>query len=148
MTQSVIDYAMSAFELDNSELDLSEVEDLLKDNPELFEMLCDPAVSEEDKHAAIDKVFQDSVRDFLKLFVAETEKTLHAELIYCDAPSEAQLEAIKNKLMKLYDKPEVELTLTEDKSIIGGFLLRACGRELDYSIKSRLEDIGRRLCQK
>ncbi len=146
MAQSVIDYAKAAFELDSSALEFGEVEDLIKANPELFDMLCDPEISAEEKQGAIDRILQDSAKDFLKLFLAETEKTLHAELVYCTAPSKAQLEAIKNKLLKMYNKQEIELTLTEDRSLIGGFLLRAAGSELDYSIRSRLDGMGRRLC--
>ncbi|MGN0164267.1 MAG: FoF1 ATP synthase subunit delta [Candidatus Ornithomonoglobus sp.] len=148
MAQSAIDYARAAFELDSAALEFGEVEDLIKANPELFDMLCDPGIDTEEKREAIDRIFQDSVKEFLKLFLAETEKTLHAELVYCTAPSEEQLEAIKRKLLKLYNKQEVELTLTEDKSLIGGFLLRAAGSEFDYSIKSRLDGMSRKLCRR
>ena len=148
MAQSVIDYAKAAFELDSSVLEFGEVEDLIKANPELFDMLCDPGTAPEEKQEAIDRIFKDSVKDFLKLFLAETEKTLHAELVYCTAPSDKQLEAIKQKLLKMYNKQDVELTLTEDKSLIGGFLLRAAGSEFDYSIRSRLNGISRKLCRR
>jgi F-type H+-transporting ATPase subunit delta len=148
MAQSAIDYAKAALELDSSVLELDEAIDLIKSNPELFDMLCDPKVSEDEKREAIDRIFKDSVKDFLGLFLAETEKTLHAELIYCTAPSEEQIQGIKNKLMKMYNKQDVELTLTEDKSLIGGFILRAAGGEFDYSIKSRLDGIGRKLCNR
>ena len=146
MAQSAIDYAKAALELDSSILDFGEVEDLIKTNPELFDMLCDPAVTPEVKHEAIDKILQDSVKDFLKLFIAETEKTLQAELIYCTAPSEEQAEAIKARLAAMYNKQEVELTLKEDKTLIGGFQLRVAGSEFDYSIKGRLDGISRKLC--
>ncbi|MGN1116090.1 MAG: FoF1 ATP synthase subunit delta [Candidatus Ornithomonoglobus sp.] len=148
MAQSAIDYAKAAFELDSTALEFGEVEDLIKANPELFDMLCDPGIDQEKKREAIDRIFQDSVKEFLKLFLAETEKTLHAELVYCTAPSDKQLEAIKQKLLKLYNKQEVELTLTEDKSLIGGFLLRAEGSEFDYSIRSRLDGMSRKLCRR
>ena len=146
MAQSAIDYAKAALELDSSILDFGEVEDLIKTNPALFDMLCDPAVGPEAKHEAIEKILQDSVKDFLKLFIAETEKTLRAELIYCTAPSQEQIAAIKAKLSDMYNKQEVELTLKEDKSLIGGFQLRVAGSEFDYSIKGRLDGISRKLC--
>ena len=146
MAQSAIDYAKAALELDSSVLDFGEVEDLIKTNPELFDMLCDPGVGPEEKHEAIDKILQDSVKDFLKLFIAETEKVLCAELIYCTAPSEKQIEAIKARLADMYNKQEVELTLKEDKTLIGGFQLRVAGSEFDYSIKGRLDGISRKLC--
>lgn len=147
MAQSAIDYAKAAFELDSSALDFGEVEDLIKTNPELFDMLCDPSVDADAKHEAIDTILQESAKDFLKLFIAETEKTLHAELIYCTPPTEEQIEGIKRKLMKLYGKQDIELTMSEDKSLIGGFLLRAAGSEFDYSIRNRLDGMRRKLCK-
>ena len=147
MAQSAIDYARSALELDSSALDFGEVEDLINANPELFDMLCDPSVTAETKHDAIDKVLQESVKDFLRLFIAETEKALRCELIYCTPPDDAQIEAIKAKLMRLYDKPEVDIKMIEDKSLIGGFLLRVGDIEYDYSLKSRRDGISRKLCR-
>lgn len=148
MAQSAIDYAKAALRLDSSDLEFGEVCSLIKANPEMFDMLCDPSVDPESKRDAIDEVLQESVKDFLKLFLAETEKTLHAELIYCTAPTDAQLEAIKRKLTRLYGREDVELTLTEDRSLIGGFRLLAGGEEFDYSVKSRLDGMSRRLCRR
>ena len=62
-----------------------------------------------------------------------------AELIYVTAPSEKQLADIRNFLRKKTGVSNVDLVLTEDKSIGGGFILKCGSREYDWSTAGRIK---------
>lgn len=71
-----------------------------------------------------------------------------AELIYVDAPTEAQLSGIRKKLISRYGAEDISIKLTEDKSIIGGFIIRCCDEEIDYSIKKRIDSLQQKLIRR
>lgn len=167
MDQRAINYAKALFSLDVPEQDLSAAKDIICKNPELAEALRDPSVKRTAKHNIIDRIFPVSVRNFLKLLIdngssgliseihehymkikAESDGKMSAELVYCDAPSEAQLESIKAKLLKQYGKKSIELKLTCDKSLIGGFIIKTADEEIDRSIKGRLTELSQKLIRR
>lgn len=167
MTQTAINYAKALFELNIPEPDLKETDVILRDNAELLEVLCNPAVKANAKHNIIDKIFPKSTVNYLKLLsdngsvplvfeIFEHYKALaagavgrmEAELIFCDEPSEEQLRGIREKLLKRYGKKEIDLKLTRDKSILGGFIIKVGGEEIDYSIRGRIEGLSQRLIRR
>ena len=52
---------------------------------------------------------------------------------------------MKAYLANKYGKQTVELSMVEDKSLIGGFVLRVGDKEEDYSMKGRLDRLEKRL---
>ena len=72
---------------------------------------------------------------------------LQAKLAYVTPPDERQLEKIKEFLAAQEPGRAVELTLIEDKSLIGGFVLTAGDKEYDWSGRGQLDSLKEQLLQ-
>ncbi len=163
MTQAVIDYANELYKTGMSKDFLTDAKDTLDLIPQIRADFENPTIELEKKHTVIDKVFPKEVRNFLKLLCDNNDFNLfemiyqeflelgktttsvetQAELIYVTAPNEEQLAGIKKFLAKEYNNEEIELTLTKDKSIKSGFILRVGNKEYDWSEKGRIEQLQR-----
>ena len=73
---------------------------------------------------------------------------LKAELLYVTRPAEEQENKMKEFLRSQFSAREVELTLTEDKSLVGGFVLRAGDREYDWSLIGRYKKLKQKLTRR
>ncbi len=71
--------------------------------------------------------------------------TLHAVLLYVTPPDETQLARLKEFVKKTTDAEDVVFECKEDKSLLGGFILRVGMREYDWSIKKRLDQLSKEL---
>ena len=56
-----------------------------------------------------------------------------------------QLEGIEAFLNKKYGAKAVAFTLKEEKSLVGGFVLRVKDQEFDYSLKGRINALQQKL---
>lgn len=167
MTQKANNYARAIYELGINSADLGEVRDIFSENPELEEALRDPSVPDGAKHNIIDKIFPKATLNFLKLLSdnggigliyeicdayealrAEADGVLKAELIYCTPPTEEQIEGIKRRIAKLWGKSKIDLKLTRDTDIIGGFIIRSGDEEIDHSIRGRLAGLSQKLIRR
>ena len=83
-----------------------------------------------------------------KNYYNEQNSILEAKLIYVTAPNEEQLNKIKVMLMNKHHKKQVELSLVEDPSIIGGFIIETENFETDWSIRGRLNQLQQRLVRR
>ena len=167
MTQIAINYAKVLYELEISKKVIYDVQDILSSTPELKDALASPIVSKQEKHNIIEKVFPKEMQNFFmvlcdyqsmevidQIFVAyknyynEKNSILVAKLIYVTAPNEEQLNKIKVMLMNKHHKKQVELSLVEDPSIIGGFIIETENFETDWSIRGRLNQLQQRLVRR
>lgn len=167
MTQIVINYARVLYELKISKKVINESQEILSCEPKLKDTLISPVVSNQKKHNIIEKVFPKEMHNFFKvlcdyqsmevideIFVAykdyynEQNSILEAKLTYVTAPDQEQLDGIKTYLMDKHHKKQVELSLVEDPSIIGGFVIQAQNYETDRSIKGRLDQMQQRLVRR
>lgn len=167
MTQTAINYAKAISELGITGQDITEAKEIFEGTPELMEALVNPAVHVSSKRAIIDRVFPKAVRNLIKLLCdngsvtlfyeiceafAELEEKasdkLRAELIYASAPTEAQLRRIKEKLLRDYGKKEIILTLTEDKSLISGFIIKVGDEEINHSVKGHMQELSQKLIRR
>ncbi|MBQ9887455.1 MAG: F0F1 ATP synthase subunit alpha [Lachnospiraceae bacterium] len=73
--------------------------------------------------------------------------SLKAVISCITAPSSKQLDRIKSFLAKKYNADEISIEIKEDKSLIGGFIIRVGNDEYDWSMRNRLEQIGKQLSQ-
>ena len=55
---------------------------------------------------------------------------------------------MKEFLRSQFSARKVELTLTEDKSLVGGFVLRAGDREYDWSLIGRYKKLKQKLTRR
>ncbi|MBQ7556954.1 MAG: F0F1 ATP synthase subunit alpha [Lachnospiraceae bacterium] len=73
------------------------------------------------------------------------ENTVSARLIYVTPPTEIQKQRIIDFIKEKYNADSVELTLKEDLSIGGGFMLYAGDVFYDWSLKGRSEQLREKL---
>ena len=167
MTQTAINYAKVLYELNISKKIIDDSQELLSLVPELKDTLISPIVSKQKKHNIIEKVFPKEMHNFFmvlcdyqsmevidQIFVAykkyynEQNSILEAKLTYVAVPNEDQLDKIKEILMNKHHKKQVELSLVEDPSIIGGFIIESDNFETDWSIRGRLNQLQQSLVRR
>ena len=167
MTQTAINYAKAIFELGFEKQALDKSREIFECAPELMEALVDPSIKISSKRAVIDKLFPESVRNFIKLLcdngsvalffeicdayeaiADEAAGELVAELVYTTAPSDSQLDGIKKKLLKDYGKTSIKLTLTEDKDLLGGFIIKVGDEEIGHSVRGHLKGLSQKLIRR
>jgi len=167
MTQTAINYAKVLYELKISKNIIDDSQEILSLVPELKENLISPVVSNQKKHNIIERVFPKEMQNFFmvlcdyqsmeiidQIFVAyknyynDQNSILEAKLIYVTVPNEEQINTIKDLLMSKHHKNQVELSLVEDPSIIGGFIIEAENFETDWSIRGRLNQLQQSLVRR
>ncbi len=75
------------------------------------------------------------------------EKNIEKAIIKVAAPINSEnLEKIKQKLVNALQK-EIVLSTEEDKTILGGFILKISDKQIDASVKTRLNKIQQKLMQ-
>ena len=75
----------------------------------------------------------------------EQNNILNATLSYVVLPTEEQLEGIRRFLCRQYHVKDVAFQLQEEKDLVGGFTLRVGDREIDYSLKGRINALQQKL---
>lgn len=161
MTQTARNYAQALYELNVDAESINETEEILKKVKEVGQTLSNPTVSFHAKENIIDRIFPVEMRNFLKVscknqksdmlgeifeayreIVRRSNEILKATLYYVTMPTEEQQEKIKGFLCKKFGVKGAELSFKEDKSLMGGFILRAGGREFDWSIQGRFRSLA------
>lgn len=164
MTQTAINYAKVLYELFVSPKSIQEAERIVAETPQLLHTLESPVVPLSQKEKAIGRIFAKELRNFMcvlcryghmgllpEIFQAyqeyynEQNHILNAALYYVVPPSEKQLEGIRQFLKQEYSTEDVQLKLIEDKSLVGGFILRMKDQEFDYSLKGRINALQQKL---
>ncbi len=77
----------------------------------------------------------------------ERAGNLSAEIIYVVPPTEEQLAKIESFLRDKYRAEELTVSLKEDKNLLGGFVIRIGSDEYDWSMRGRLQQIGRKMME-
>ena len=167
MTQTAINYGKVLYQLNVLKESILETQRLLKEVPELLKTLENPTISFVQKQRVINRVFPKELHNFLcvvckykhaellnEIFQAyqehynEQKNILSATLYYVTPPKAEQLEGIKKFLKKQYHTQAVALKLKEDKSLVGGFVLRAGDREYDWSLIGRYKKLKQKLTRR
>jgi len=167
MTQAAINYGQVLYELSIPEEAVEEAALILKTVPQLKEALCSPVTGKNSRRRIIDRVFPAEIRNFLKVLadhqsmdlaedifkawqarVCEQKGILEASLFYVTEPEEEQLREIKAMLCKKYGKKDVRLSLIQDLSLIGGFILRVGDVETDWSLKGRFKQLEQKIMRR
>lgn len=167
MTTAAVNYAKVLYELPVPEEAVNESERLLQENPELIRCLENPLIAFEAMEDIIDRIFPKEIRSFLKVVCRHKkmgvwkeifrayrsmsmrdEKILEAEIICVTPPQKEQLEGIQTFLCREFHVKTAEIRITEDKSLIGGFILRAGGKEFDWSLRGRYFRLRQKLTRR
>lgn len=160
-------YARVLFDMNIEAEQTEEMRALLMDSKELRDALSNPLVRKAEKRGIIDKLFPQSVRSFVKVMsdnddmecidemfeaydamVREKNETVKAVFTYVTKPDDAQIEQLKKKIAKDYNKKNVILQLEQDESLIGGFVLAVGDTVLDQSVRTSMTKLQRHFAER
>lgn len=164
MTEKVLKYAQRMRELDISRSLAQQTEDIFNTVDQIMADLTNVEVLLEKKHMVIDRIFPTEIRDFLKLLCDNSDIDLYPQiarvydemtsrareefpvtLTYVTAPTEEQLTGIKNFVVRKFGKKDMAFRLVEDKSLGGGFIIRAGNQEFDWSTNGRIKQLAQKI---
>ena len=164
MTQTVIDYAKEMKRLSVSPEDIKQTVELLEALPQVKVDFENPTVELEKKIHLIEMIFPKLIRDFLELLCDHHDFNLFSEIVeayheelrkvennpnlavqisYVVPPTDDQLNKMKEFLKEKCHADALDVTLKEDKNLLGGFIIRAGNEEYDWSMRGRLQQIER-----
>ena len=166
MTQTVIDYAKEMKRLSVSNEDVKQTTELLAELPQISIDFEDPTIDLEKKHHMIEMLFPIGIRDFLELLCdhlsfelfpqiveayhdegrkVEKVPSLKVDISYVVPPTDEQLFKIKEFIKDKCHADELDVSLKEDKNLLGGFVIRAGHEEYDWSMRGRLQQIENKM---
>lgn len=163
-TETITNYAKVLLELGLKQEDVTEALEILEEHPELRKVLTSPVITEGVKCRLIDKIFPSPMQSFLKVacrhkragvlpeifleyrrLVERQQGILRARLFCVSYPEASCREQMKRFLKRRYGAKQVILEIQEEKSLLGGFLLKAGEEEFDWSLRGRLRRLEQRL---
>lgn len=164
MTQTELNYATVLYELPVEKTSILTARECFKNVPTLKDILANPTIDSKKKGAIIEKVFPKDIQAFLKkiceygrmgqieqIFEAYDkycegkEAMICAQLFYVTKPSKEQQEGFEQFIKKEYGCREVKLQLIEERSLLGGFLLKVGSIEYDYSLMGKLKTLRQQI---
>ena len=160
MLQKIDEYVTALLKANVSADDIDKTDSVIKAAPEVSEILDNPAVSHDEKAAAVNELFPASVREFLLSVAENQEIASFAEIAkaYREAldkknniatatvtcvtePSDEQLDGLKAFVCKETGAADAKIELAKDPSIIGGFIIQVGNKQYDRSLKAKLSSI-------
>ena len=161
---SLFDLASEAGSLDEVEKELGRVEAMLQDSADLRRLVASPVFSADDQLRAISAIadkagFKGLVGNFLRVvarnrrlfalpgmiaafrrLAAEARGEVAADVTSAHALDAGQQAELKQTLKSVAGK-DVTLNLTVDPSILGGLIVRVGSRQIDTSLKTKLNSL-------
>lgn len=148
--------------------DLRYLLSLLTDSAELRQVLASPVFKEQQKKAILANIVGDQVHPFTKnilmllvdrrriaflegvceqylSLLRKLNQTVLAEVTSAVELTEAQKQAVVNKVKAISNAQQVELQTKIDPELIGGVVIKVGDQIIDASIKAQLRRIGLRL---
>lgn len=163
-TQITSNYARVLYELKVPETDIHKSEAIFAEVGKLVTIFQNPVIPREKKEELVDKIFPESIRNFLKVTIKHKEigsiqgifaayqdycnqqkKIVSAILTYFTEPEPEQMEKMKDYICARYHADEVLMEEKHDESLLGGFVLRVGSDEYDYSTLGRLHRMKQKL---
>lgn len=166
--EALFDLAVEEHALDALADEAKVVLEAFRENPELSKLLNHPKIVKEEKISVVENIFKGRASDhmvgFLTLIVEKDryneleaiiqyfldkvreEKNIGVAYVTSAVPLEdAQKEQIRQKLLHTTKYTEFEMIYKEDKSLIGGLIIRVGDRVVDSSIRSRINHLSKEL---
>ena len=143
--------------------DLREICDLIDNNKDFYEVIKHPQISTKKKKQTFINIFKGKIDEdllsflliliekdrilFLREKLNEMEKihleknnTLKAKVVTAVPMLENELQELKDKLEKKYNK-KIIISTKVDKSVLGGVYVRVGNDVIDGTVKSKLEEL-------
>lgn len=161
---SLFDLASEAGSLDEVEKELGRVEAMLHESADLRRLVASPVFSADDQLRAISAIadragFKGLVGNFLRVvarnrrlfalpgmiagfrrLAAEARGEVSADVVSAHALDAGQQAELKQTLKSVVGK-DVTLNVTVDPSILGGLIVRIGSRQIDTSLKTKLNSL-------
>ena len=166
MISTAKDYAKTLRKLNIAANIVGQADDIFTAVPQIAEEFANPSISLASKHNVIEKVFPLQIRDFLKLLCDNSDTGLWKDIVkayreaaperkgefvvtlkYVTAPTDEQLQGIKDFVAKQYNTTEFTFELEEDKSLGGGFVIQAGNDVFDWSTSGRMKQFKEQLAK-
>ena len=166
MISTALEYAKRLRELNIPGDIVGQTGDIFKAVPQVKLDFESPAVALSAKHNVIEKVFPLQIRDFLKVLcdngdiylwddICTAYRELSPEkkgefvvtLSYVTAPTEEQLQNIRDFVQKKYHRDDMVFETKEDPALGGGFIIRAGNEVYDWSTNARMKQFADKLSQ-
>lgn len=164
MTQTELNYAVVLYELPIEKEQIMSARECFKNVPMLKEILANPTLENRKKGAVIERVFPKEMHAFLKkvsehgrmgqienifdaydIYEEQQNSVKSVKLFYVTEPSEEQKAGFEDFIKKEYGCRQVKLQLIEDRSLLGGFLLRVGSIEYDYSLMGKIKSLRQQI---
>ncbi len=166
MVKAATDYATMLHEMQIPKDIVMQAKEIMDAVPQIKESLSDLVLPLEKKHNIVEKIFPEKIRDFMKILCDNNNVNLYDDILdafhkdapkaasevevtltYVTAPTEAQLENIKDFVKKETGTENVSFLMKEDSSLGGGFVLSMGHKEYDWSTKGRLKQLEEKLTE-
>lgn len=167
ITSQAANYAKVLYSLGIDEESVRRAEQILTEHRELVNALENPVINKQEKEAVVKDIFSNDILGFInvlcnnrcigifdKIFKAyetiilDSKNLITAKLSYVTRPDDEEISQIKDMVCSKYKKAGVILTLEEDTSLIGGFVLTVGDTEYDKSIKGTLSELQKALVRR
>lgn len=164
----LFDLALEKQEVDEFYEEVKVLQTVLRENLELSKLMSHPQVSRDEKVQMIKDIFEGKIREELTGFfilivekgrfgeiqgildyftdlVYEHKKIGKAQVTSAVPLSDAQKEAVKERLLATTDYEQMEIDYQVDAALIGGMVIRIKDRVADSSIRTRIDLMTRDL---
>ena len=167
MTRKAINYGTALYLLHPAREAVEQMAAAFQNCPQLAAALDNPTLPRKIKHRVVERVLPRELWNFGKVVsdhgrareladMAEVYReclrrehhVLRAELLCVTEPTAGQKEEFCAFLRREYQAQEVELVVRKAPELIGGSLLRADGREYDWSLRGRLRQMDQTLVRR
>ena len=148
--------------------EIKAISEVFNNSPQYCDVLDTPAIPSEEKPKIIEQAFGGAhiyVSNFIKILCSkravsqfgecvkhffeaydEARNIIRATAITAKAMNERQIKALSEKLERITGKTVVVSNVIEPE-LIGGVTLRYSGKQLDGSVKNRLDELKKRLSE-
>ena len=166
LISTALEYAKRLRELNIPGDIVGQTGDIFKAVPQVKLDFESPAVALSAKHNVIEKVFPMQIRDFLKVLCdngdvglwddictayrelsPEKKEEFVVTLSYVTAPTNEQLQNIRDFIQKKYHRDDMIFETKEDPTLGGGFVIRAGNEVYDWSTNGRMKQFAEKLSQ-
>ena len=166
LISTALEYAKRLRELNIPGDIVGQTGDIFKAVPQVKLDFESPAVALSAKHNVIEKVFPLQIRDFLKVLCdngdvglwddictayrelsPEKKEEFVVTLSYVTAPTDEQLQNIRDFVQKKYHRDDMVFETKEDPALGGGFIIRAGNEVYDWSTNGRMKQFADKLSQ-
>ncbi len=165
---ALFDLAVEEDKVDGLYSEVTELIDILDNNPELAKIMTHPSVDKNEKIDAIRNIFTGRVSaelcgllnqvvvnnryaeldGILASFISSVKEYRKIGIAYIVTPTEltdVQKEQIEKKLLDTTDYVKMEMHYDVDASLIGGMKIRIGDRVIDSSVSTKLEELAKSL---